>query len=191
MYDHSPGRDYPAKCCGFSGFAWRPARRWAGRLPPGVRDWLLDQGSLTARLVALSGGDFRVQVLAQGWRRPSLEEARALGQPPARRALLRDVALLCRGQPWVFAHSVIPAASLGGELRYLRRFGGRSLGTALFRDPHLQRGEFELAHLPGDHPFIPPHLRRPHPVWARRSRFVLRGRPLLVCEVFLQPLPGP
>lgn len=186
LYDHSPARDYPAKDCGFSVFDWRPARQWAGRLPPGVRRWLLDEGSLTARLVALSGGDFRVEVLAQGWRRPAVEEARRLGQPAWRHALVRDVALIGRDQPWVFAHSVIPGDSLSGRLRYLRRLGSRSLGSTLFRDPGLQRGEFEIARLPADHPIIPVHLRGAGRVWARRSRFLLHGQPLLVCEVFLR-----
>ncbi len=183
MYDHCPARDYPSEP------VWHPARHWRGRLSPLVRDWLLDEGSLTARLQALSGGDFRVQRLAQGWQRPLPQEARRLGQAPWRHALVRDVLLIGSGQPWVYAHSVIPGDSLNGRLRYLRRLGSQSLGAALFRDPGLQRGEFELAHLPGDHPFIPAHLHQAGPVWARRSRFLLYGQPLLVCEVFLQ-LPG-
>jgi chorismate--pyruvate lyase len=57
--------------------SWRSLPRWQRQtrapltIPPPWRPWLLDQGSLTARLVAASDGAFGVEVLAQALRRPS------------------------------------------------------------------------------------------------------------------------
>lgn len=155
-----------------------PARHWQLHPTPAERDWLLEPGSLTARLVARSGGDFRVQLLGQYWGRPAPEEARRLRLHPGRFALIREVALIGQGQPWVRARSVLPASSLVGAGRRLRKLGNRSLGGLLFRDPTLRRGPIEIS-----------RLQQPEGrVCARRSHLVYHGRPLLVAECFLPAL---
>ena len=45
------------------------------QLPYQWRNWLLDRGSLTQRLISASKGDFRVELLNLGWQRPSISEA--------------------------------------------------------------------------------------------------------------------
>lgn len=155
-----------------------PARHWQLAPPPAVAGWLRESGSLTARLVALAGGEFRVRLLAQYWGRPAPEEARRLGLPPGRFALIREVALQGRGETWVRARSVLPVSSLAGAGRRLRKLGTRSLGHLLFRDPTLRRGPIEIA-----------RLRQPEgPVFARRSHLVYHGKPVLVAECFLPAL---
>lgn len=155
-----------------------PQRHWQLAPPAPVRDWLREPGSLTARLVREAEGAFRVELLAQYWGRPSPEEARRLGLPAGRVALIREVALFGCGQPWVRARSVLPVTSLGGAGRRLRKLGNRSLGHLLFRDPTLRRGPIEIARLDQ------PEGR----VFARRSHLVFHGRPLLVAECFLPAL---
>lgn len=163
---------------------WRPWRQLPRRtLADGARAALLDEGSLTTRLIRASGQRFAVHVLAQRWQRPLPDEARALGLPPAQHALVREVLLECAGIPWVYARSVLPAGTLVGELRHLRRFGARSLGALLFADPRIRREPFELAWLAPGCRLLPAWVDRP--VWARRSAFRLRGHALLVQEVFL------
>lgn len=165
---------------------WQPARRCLrGALPARTRGWLLDEGSLTARLQAASRGRFAVRLLAQRWQRPRPAERRALGLHPARHALVREVLLECAGEPWVYARSVVPASALSGEFRQLRRFGSRSLGALLFADPRVRRGPFELACVAPRHGLLPAALGVTQPVWARRRLFALRGRALLVQELFL------
>jgi chorismate--pyruvate lyase len=155
-------------------------------LPRGARSWLLDEESLTERLIRASGGAFRVERLSQGWQRPLLSERRLLGLPQGQWALVREVALRCFDEPWVYARSVIPAATLNGRLRRLRRLQDRSLGALLFQQAALRREQFELALLPPDSHFIHPDLRQGSPAWARRSCFRLFGHTLLVSEVFLE-----
>lgn len=157
---------------------WRSYRRTPSRMLPS--GWLLDSGSLTARLMALSGGDFRVQVVAQEWGRPHPSEARVLNIDPRLRVLIREVRLFGLGQPWVHARSLIPATTLTGRHRKLASLGNRPLGELLFNDPGMRRGSIETAQVP----LYSPDSR----TWARRSVFMLDDKPLLVCEVFLPPL---
>lgn len=155
-----------------------PARHWQLHPVPEIRSWLLEPGSLTARLVARSEGQFRVEVLSQYWGRPAVEESRRLRLHPGRFALIREVALIGRDEAWVRARSVLPASSLTGAGRRLRKLGNRSLGGLLFRDPTLQRGPIEIT-----------RLQQPEgQVFARRSHLVYHGRPLLVAECFLPAL---
>ena len=58
-----------------------------------MRGWLLDRGSLTQRLIKLSGGNFRVKVLKQNISTPALSETRALKIPLRQKALIRQVFL--------------------------------------------------------------------------------------------------
>jgi chorismate lyase len=153
--------------------------------PPALQPWLLDQGSLTAKLVSRSGGDFRVRVLRQTVARPLLSEQRLLGIPAGRQALVREVVLLGRGQPWVFARSLVPLTSLTGRLRRLRYLRDRPLGAFLFAQPDLQRGALEISRIRASQGYVPAEVSTGEPLWGRRSVFRLDNKPLLVSEVFL------
>lgn len=152
-------------------------------LPVPVRQWLLDRGSLTARLIAASDGDFQVRVLKQSWRVPYFNEARVLGLKPRQQALVREVVLLCHGQPWVYARSVIPFSSLKSRLRFLRKLQNSALGALLFKDPKLRRSHFQVSQF--DLPVADIPYQQAASVYGRRSLFHLYGQPLLVAEVFL------
>lgn len=164
---------------------WRPGRAQAGRIMSRpLRNWLLDRGSLTDRLITKSAGQFRVEVLRQyrGVARP--DEARRLGLDERQAAWIREVVLYGNNTPWVFARSILPEKSLAHSLRHLKRLGNKPLGAVLFNDPHMYRSAIEIARfdardLPVD---IDGHA------WGRRSVFYLRKQPLLVTEVFLPGL---
>lgn len=144
-------------------------------LPQHWRPWLCERGSLTQQLSKASQHHLSVEVLRLVWARPSLTEARLLGIPQRQKALIREVHLCGYGTPWVFARSVIPAATLKGPDRRLLLLGNRSLGTLLFSDPAIQRGPLEVCRL----------LHQQQACWARRSVFQLSHGPLLVSEIFL------
>jgi chorismate--pyruvate lyase len=146
---------------------------------------LFDKGSLTQRLIEASHGDFRVQVLEQGWGTPRLSEANLLHLRRREQAIIREVTLLCHDRPWVFARSVIPASSIRGPLRHLRHWADSSLGALLFNDPSMHRDPFQVTLLKPGNGFVPDALQGDASVWGRRSRFFLQGLPLLVCEIFL------
>ncbi len=174
----------------------RNRQRWRvpDQLPrqqPGdtLRHWLFDPGSLTRRVQRACPGRFEVRVERQGWDRPRLDEWRALRLRPPRRALIREVHLLCAGRPWVFARTVLPLTTLRGRGQRLARLGNRPLGAVLFADPHLRRGPVEVTRvLPGERLFaaaVQGLRHTPAEIWGRRSVFWLDGKPLLVSEFFL------
>lgn len=166
---------------------WQPVAHFtAATLPPDLRGWLTDDGSLTARLISSGRGEFGVQRLYQAWEVPLPSERSLLQLPPRQLALVREVALTLDGTPVVFARSVFPISSLAGSLAHLRRLQNKSLGAILFRHPGMRRYPFELALMPGDGDYLPTGLKQGAAVWGRRSRFEIAGKRLMVSEVFLQ-----
>lgn len=168
---------------------WQDERRFPGPVLAPVRSWLLDDGSLTGHLID-TGRRFSVQRWAQRWEYPTREERLMLGMGLRERAMVRRVVLQLDGAPVVYARSVFPARSLEGPLRRLRRLMNQSLGAFLFSRPDMRRSPFEIALLSGDDAYLPGALRQREPAWARRSCFVVAGRPLLVSEVFLAGFPA-
>ncbi|HXH03377.1 MAG TPA: chorismate lyase [Candidatus Competibacteraceae bacterium] len=173
---------------------WRDHRQWRrAALPHTLVGWLLESGSMTRRLRQACGGDgFSVRVLGQYRARPLPSEARLLGLPARSQAWVREVQLLCHGQPWLFARTVIPLALLRGSWRGLKELGSRPLGEVLFADPRVHRGPLQLACIGAGQRL---HRRAfgalPEtvgPLWGRRSLFHIGGGPLLVCEILLPDL---
>ena len=193
MYAVRPRRYYPANPAGTAARTepvWRQARLWQLQQP--LPAWLLDRGSLTRQLLASSDGHFAVRIRHQQWQRPRPSERRLLGLRPRSWALVREVELHCRGQAWVFARSVLPATSLQGRLRHLRRFGSRSLGEQLFTDRSMRRRPFEVTAIEHPGPGLPADLFQPgHRHWGRRCRFELAGQPIMVSEIFLAAFQPP
>lgn len=166
---------------------WRPIQRYTtADLPCVYRHWLLDDGSLTRRLIGLGGGDFEVRRLYQGWQTPLTSERALLDMPPRQLALIREVALLVSGSVVVFARSVFPHSSLTGSLTHLRKLQNKPLGAILFNHPGMHRSPFELALIAGNSDYLPHSMHQASEAWGRRSRFVIEGKALLVSEVFLE-----
>ena len=172
---------------------WYPhSHRFLQHIPPEMQDWLFDQGSLTARIVAACCGAFRVEVLSQGWQRPLANEARRLGIKQQHYAWVRQVRLFCGDTPWVFARTVIPRTTLSGAQRHLAGLGAKPLGAVLFADPGMTRDPLEVARLLAPHYFhaaaVQGLANAPDLIWGRRSVFYLQQKPLLVNEIFLPAL---
>ncbi len=155
-----------------------------GKLHP----WLTSRGSLTSRLIA-NVDEFNLVRLMQGAQIPNVDERRELGLRDRELAIVREVLLRDAGTPLVFAHSIVARRDLTGVWRGLSRLGGRPLAEMLFHDAGVVRLPMEYRKIDARHPLY----RRAREVarfeatsiWARRSVFLKRGRPLLVTEVFL------
>ena len=158
------------------------------QIDPLWRSWLLDQGSLTSRLIQASNGHFKVRKLYQGWQQPTCSEAQCLGLKPRQLALVREVELLCHDEPWVYARSIFPQSTLTGRLHRLAKLDARPLGALLFKDPTMQRSHFEIAALNNARLSCYFSEHKPPFAWGRRSLFYLDEKPLLVAEVFLPAL---
>jgi chorismate--pyruvate lyase len=164
---------------------------WISPPPPAhdaYRCWLISPGSLTARIIVRCDA-FRVERRFQGVRMPSRDEARLVGLRGGELAHVREVVLRADGVPVVFAHSVVAPRDLAGVWRSIGKLGTRPLAAALFADPRVVRFPLEYKCI-NRHHYLHARvsaagLEPPRTLWARRSLFRLRGRPLLVTEVFL------
>jgi chorismate lyase len=149
-------------------------------VPTVWRNTLFDASSLTAQLITLSKGDFSVEVLWQGWRKLSQQEATLLGcQENQKVAWCRDVALKVHGEPRVYARTCMPKTTLTGNERQLKNLGNKPLGAYLFQHPHMHRGKMSAYRIGHNDLSLS---------WARRSVFYLGQKPILVTEAFTQPL---
>ena len=148
-------------------------------------DWrktLFNTGSLTTQLIAISDGNFSVQVLWQGWRKLNQQEASLLGCSGNHKiAWCRDVVLKVQGKPRVYARTCMPKSTLTGDECQLKNWGSKSIGAYLFNHPHMRRGEMSAYRIPHNELSLS---------WARRSVFYLQQKPVLVTEAFTQPLPS-
>lgn len=174
---------------------WKPNKHYLrADIPRPLCSWLLDTASLTLRLQQLCPGEFRVRVLSQVTGRPTRDEARALGMRNGGQAIIRQVQLLCDGQPWVYARTIIPLSSLRGKLKRLAHLGTRPLGGMLFADPGMQREIVELACIRKGQALFAVATRglrsKPAVIWGRRAIFRISHKPLLVSEVFLPAFPA-
>lgn len=158
------------------------------QIDPLWRSWLLDRGSLTQRLISASNGHFRVRKLQQSWQYPTPSEAACLQLKPRQLAMVREVELLCHNQPWVYARSVFPQATLTGRLRCLKKLDARPLGALLFNDPSMRRTHFEVAALNNAELSGYFNTTSDRFFWGRRSLFFIDEKPLLVSEIFLPAL---
>lgn len=170
----------------------------AGELESPVADWLLEPGSLTARIRARCPENFRLRVL----REARAEPAEVPGAwPSAALPLLREVTLDCAERPLVFARTLIPDPAAATD-RWLLELGDRPLGDVLFQSGGQRDDAFEVRRLvPGMALYATAldALRRwpefdslaasqTAAFWARRSWVHLHGERLLICECFLPGL---
>jgi len=156
-----------------------------------MRGWLTSAGSLTQKLRAHSTR-FAVDCLHQRTAICLPDEAGAIGLHRPGRVWEREVLLKCDERAAVFAHTVVPMSATASDWPLFSALGNRSLGTTLFGDPLVRRGELEFARLGSDHPLMrrarlaldlsPADAGR---LWARRCLYRRRAGLLLVTEVFL------
>lgn len=155
-----------------------------------MADWLTHRASLTARLVARCQ-QFRVQRLHQRLALCLTDEIAEIGLARPVKVVEREVLLRCDGHAMVYAHTVVPMTATAMQWPLFASLGEKSLGSTLFSDPLVVRGELAYAKLRHTHPL----MRRIHALhvlaelplslFARRSVFRRKGSCLLVTEVFL------
>jgi chorismate--pyruvate lyase len=157
--------------------------------PAELVDWLLDPGSFIQRLKRHHIAEPAVHVLSQRWEALPLDERTLLHIPERQDGLVREVLIGSSEGQWMFARTVFPASTLTGTDRMLAHLKNRSLGSVLFNDPRVQRGDFEIAAVESDTPW---HQKikalaniNDDALWARRSLFYLEHKSLLLAEVFL------
>jgi chorismate--pyruvate lyase len=154
-----------------------------------LQDWLVHCGSLTRRLKQRCAA-FSVAKVSTAIRPANPDEERELRLRRGQYAYVREVVLHCDGRAVVFAHSVVPLKNLRGAWNSVTRLGSRPLGEALFTNHLVRRHPLSYRTLHPHHKLYRETgqavaLNDGAKLLARRSRFSLRGRDLMVTEVFL------
>lgn len=150
-------------------------------VPAAAWHWLSYRQSITRHLTAVCGGAVQVRVHRQRRQAIAADEAALLAAWGAGPAVVREVCLLVKDQPMVWARTVLPQRTAVGLNRPLLQLGASPLGAALFaggRLPQRWRVEYSAQCAVAGGPAC----------WARRTVYVLHGRPLLVCEAFAPAL---
>jgi chorismate--pyruvate lyase len=178
---------------------WQNPDQVAG-LSPTLSDWLLNTGSLTERLQALTHS-FTLCLLGQQVLDMDKSEGRLLlreNKSEHESWQIREV--LLQGKPlnvdakkanntplqdWVFARSVLPNALCHSKWANL---GEKQFGSRIFNDNNFVRSDFEIGRL-HYHPLTHEAFTNGQQCWARRSKFTIEHYELLVAEAFLPQSP--
>lgn len=167
---------------------WLPAER-LGQLDieAHLRPWLIGKGLLSVRMKDRYAGRFGAHLVEQwtGLLGADLKEALKVQDSAA---LFRDEEFSCGSQVWVFAQTVIPDSTLCVH-PWLAELGDSPLQEIVGDLKDAERSSYEYARLPASSSLGARALRdmdlRPAGLWARRSRLLLRGLPMLSQEAFL------
>ena len=169
-----------------SGEIHRAPRKW--------QPWLSDTGSLTQKIEAAIGQKLEVQVLRDCPQSLNSDESRYF-HLKIRRCRVREVLLCANNTPVVMAHSVIPTSSSSGSNHSVLRLGTKPLGAVLFakiRKHSKAKPPRDIARLDKNSSlwkrYSKNYARLDSPLWARRTLYQLKGRPILVNEIFLPVL---
>ena len=177
---------------------WHEPR--ADELTPAEADWLLEPGSLTARIRSRCGEAFHLDVVREVRAMP--EEVPACWSAARSEPRLREVTLNCGDTAMIFARTLIPdVATVNDE--WLLALGNKPLGDVLFQAGGERENTFEICRLlPDDELWKAAARQRADlsvnlmreaiyesaAIWARRSWVRLHGERLLICECFLPGL---
>ena len=169
-----------------SGEIHRAPRKW--------QPWLSDTGSLTQKIENAIGQKLEVRVLRDCPQSLNSDESRYF-HFKIRRCRVREVLLCANNIPVVMAHSVIPTSSSSGSNHSVLRLGTKPLGAVLFakiRKHSKAKPPRDIARLDKSSALwkrcSKNYSELNSPLWARRTLYQLKGRPILVNEIFLPAL---
>lgn len=147
-------------------------------LSQGWHQWLLDEGSLTQRLIQYSHGDFKVDILREHQAAPHYSETQKLNISSDQITQVREVALCCAGKAVIYARSILPLEVIKDAKSEIAKLGNQPLGHFLFKqgNQRIKRRDVALVNLNGK--LIP----------ARRTPYRYKQHQILVAEFFLADL---
>lgn len=158
-------------------------------IPAAIRPWLIETGSLTAKIKRLCTGKFSVELLDQKERLAKPHEQDLLQLSPEDSIIVRQVYLYCDTHPVVYARSLIPTLTLKDRFSDLENLGTQPLGEKIFSDPQLERSPIEWITVTQEsavYGYATQALsQKPDALSGRRSLFYGAAKPILISEYFL------
>lgn len=149
---------------------------------------LFHNGSLTRFIETECKSALEVELKSESWQQPTPEEADKLDIRPDEQAFVRESWLKSNNQYLIYARSIVPRQTYAGLSTQLNELGTRPLGELLFADDSSYRAEMRYARVPRDCLLFDATLDQnvdKETLWARQSLFYIKGKPLLILEVFL------
>ena len=140
-----------------------------------ILDWLNEDGSITARIS--SNAKFKLEVLSDDIGVAEDEEYVALNIT-SEDVRIREVILYGDLVPLVYARSIIPNLTASKGYQGLGSIGSKPLGDLLFQSDLFIKTHREFAQFRAASEDL---------IWGRRTRYLVKGYPLSVMEVFLLP----
>ena len=140
-----------------------------------ILDWLNEDGSITARIS--SNAKFKLEVLNDDLGVAEDEEYVALNIAPED-VRIREVILYGDLVPLVYARSIIPNLTASKGYPRLGSIGSKPLGDLLFQSDLFIKTHREFAQFKAASEDL---------IWGRRTRYLVKGYPLSVMEIFLLP----
>jgi len=168
---------------------WQPLTPHTQNLiPQELHSWLIDTGSLTAKLRNLCNS-FSVHLLQQRERKAFPHESTLLELADNKQLIDREVQLYCDEIPVVYARSLIPVRAISDRFKDLDNMGERPLGEKIFSDPQLNRSPIEWCAMNSENPNFGNACRNvtrtPARLYGRRSLFYGAAKPIMISEFFL------
>lgn len=155
----------------------------ANKLP--MVDWLDNKSSMLKRLAKLTSKKIHVKVQKQSMRLPMRDEAKSLKIKSRRYALIREVMISTPENQLIIGRSVFPKEFLRGKSKKLIFNSKRkALGQLLFKDPSLQRQDFEFVLKTFNLNFVENNKL----MWSRRGKIFIKAKPFLLTEIILPEL---
>jgi len=144
-------------------------------IPEHWHSWLLDETSLTKRLIEYSNDNFKVEILKEFQTIPTKSECQKLAMEKDQVAQIREVALCCNDSPVVLARSVIPLEVVQDAQSEIAKIGDQPLGHFLFKEgrQRIRRRDVTAVQLDGEL------------IFGRRTPYQYKGNNILVAEFFI------
>lgn len=159
--------------------AWSTRMDSAGfLLSKSWRNWLLNKASLSAQLEASNAGEYRVELLYEGFGKAFCSEKSWIKQS-APVFWCREVCLYLGLTPVVYARTLIPLGAPNPQLYAIRHLANKPLGEYLFQHPRLQRGKICINSCPTNDLGLS---------FCRRSSFKLPNQQVFIAEGFCESL---
>lgn len=161
-----------------------------------IQEWLTKPTILSKALKRFSK-TLQVKVLEQRFSDAFADEYSILQLDKNTKPFVRQVLLIGdQDVPLTYGRVIIPQATYQAYFQDFEKLGSQLIGeTLLYNNPHVARSGFEYRYFNARDPlwnFIYRHLPKDSPqqdLWARRSVFNLKDKPLLISELFLPFLP--
>ena len=155
--------------------------------PAALQPWLYAKGSIT-QMARQRCADVSLDLLHNDWSSISQAE-RQYYSMREHRAFLREINMICDGDIWWYARTLIPQVTYDARLVAFDALDDIPIGTILFSDPEIKRLDLQVSDLNQEHPIrqwagaaLPYYVNR---CWIRYSLYHIQGLPLYMHEVFL------